>query len=469
MNHDNIMLQTQINRLQADLARTRGQGRPAGPLPQVMRHHSALSGKGQEHGSRGMWLSLICSCFLTFVLEQARRVSSIHSTPASVVEELPPPSRIKEASAPLFQKKSVIDLYNDREDVEMATPRSERNSQSEPLSTPWTTEELHPAVLPPTAVRPPTPPEQPIIGPSVMSASLSSPEVASRLTSSPKSGRVISPLVAHGISGLLSSKPSSTIRTITPVMPRSKMNNLTLTRTPMLDTRLTTTTQLIQTAKPATSSSVDEPEEVLEEGEVQDDSPLASPVNKEPVQSDQLPLEAQVATRAEPVKNAPSQLEPVPPLSLYLKTSQPIPPVPKNIPKKRPLETMEEGPIKKARVVWPVKATRLPQGQSSIGSRSTTATSSRTGTAERASTQGPDGIPKPEPRSPILPSNSPTSSRSKSTEVAASTVKPAYADTAGTASDPPPEYVGSQKQELASLITRELRKQDKAIYCHQCM
>ena len=67
MNHDNIMLQTQIGRFQAELTRVRGQGRPVGPPPQMMRHHGAFPNKGQDHVGHGMTLSSICSCFLTTV------------------------------------------------------------------------------------------------------------------------------------------------------------------------------------------------------------------------------------------------------------------------------------------------------------------------------------------------------------------------------------------------------------------
>lgn len=67
MNHDNIMLQTQINRLQAELTRARGQGRPVDTSRQMMRHHGAFPSKGPDHVTHGMHLSPICSCFLTTV------------------------------------------------------------------------------------------------------------------------------------------------------------------------------------------------------------------------------------------------------------------------------------------------------------------------------------------------------------------------------------------------------------------
>src|SRR5258706_12322909 len=43
MNHDNIMLQTQISRSQAELTRIREQGRPVRPSSQLMRHHGPLT------------------------------------------------------------------------------------------------------------------------------------------------------------------------------------------------------------------------------------------------------------------------------------------------------------------------------------------------------------------------------------------------------------------------------------------
>lgn len=54
MNHDNIILATQISRLQAELIRVRGQGRPVGPSPQVMRDQDAYPSQGQDHGTHGM-------------------------------------------------------------------------------------------------------------------------------------------------------------------------------------------------------------------------------------------------------------------------------------------------------------------------------------------------------------------------------------------------------------------------------
>jgi len=191
-------------------------------------------------------------------------------------------------------------------------------------------------------------------------------------------------------------------------------------------------------------------------------------VNGNAVQNNQLLLQS--ATTAEPIKNAQqSHSDAVPPLSRYFKPNQTIPPIPKTIPKKRPSDTCEGPPIKKARPDLPQNAAGLPQIQTGSGSRSTTTASSRPGTAERALAQGSDGLPKPEPSSPILPPSTFAPSRSKSAEVAAGMVKPAYEDTAVTASDPPPEYVGSQRQELAPLVTKELRRQDEAIYCHPCI
>lgn len=53
MNHDNIMLQTQVSRLHAEL-RARGQERPVGPSTQVTRHHGAFPSKGQDHMAHSM-------------------------------------------------------------------------------------------------------------------------------------------------------------------------------------------------------------------------------------------------------------------------------------------------------------------------------------------------------------------------------------------------------------------------------
>ena len=407
--------------------------------------------------------------FLDIRLERVRTVSSVHPTPASAVEELPTPfSHIKGTSAIPFRGESMIDLSRDREDVETAPLQPEKIGQNEPLSALGITEEPHPAAPPTTAVRLPTPPEQHVIAPSLRTPQLSSPELATRVTNSPKPTRVTPPEI-HGISGLLSSKPSSVFRTVTPVKLRSNVNNSTLTMAPVLVIPPHAVVSPVQTTKAATSSSVDELEEDLEEGEVRSNSPMASPVNEKSVQHIQVPLQSHAAASAEPAKKAPSLSDAVPPLSLYFKPNQTIPPIPQRIPKKRPLVLGEEGPVKKARPTLPSTSTSLPQIQTSIGSRSTTTGSSRPGMAERSSTQGPEGIPKPEPKSPVLPPNTPASSRSKSTEVAASTVKPAYEDTAIAASEPPSDYEGSLKQGLSPLITRELRRQDEVIYCYPCM
>lgn len=364
--------------------------------------------------------------FLDNRLERAQTVSSLQPTPASAVQELPPSSsHIQGTSATPFREKSVIDLSNDKEDVETA-PQSEMIGQNEPLSAPCTTEAI-PSIA---VVRLPTPPEQCT---STTTPQLSSPEVATHETTSPKSGRVTPPLIAHGISGLLSSKPSSTIQTVTPLKPRSNADNSTLIMTPILGTAPTAVATPVQATKPA--------EEELEEGEVICDSPMASPVNERAVQKSQFPIQSHTAARAKSVKNVPSHPDPVPPLSLYIKPNQPILPIPKNIPKKRSLEGVVERPIKKARPVLPPSAMGLPKGQFSIASRSTTTTSSRTGTAERASTQGSEGIPKPEPKSPVLPPNAPTPSRSMSTGVAASTMKP---NAAATRSDPRSDMRGAR-------------------------
>jgi len=395
--------------------------------------------------------------FLDNRLERAQTVSSLHPTPASAIEELPPSSsRITGFSAPPFREKSVIDLCGDREDVEVVLPQSEKIGQNSPLSALSTTEELRPAIPPATAARLPTPTAQRT---SAITPHLSSPEVSTHEATSAKSSRVTPPLVAHGISGLLSSTPSYTIRTVTPIKSRGNANNSTLTVTPVLSTLPTSVIPPVQATKPATNSTVDGSDEELEEGEVKSDGPLAPPMNEKAGQTAQLLIQSHTAARAGPI----------PPLSLYFKPNQPIPPIPKNIPKKRPSETVVEGPIKKARPDLPPGAMGLPKGQTSIRSRSTTTVSSRPGTAERDSTHGSEGILKAEPKSPVLPSNAQAPSTPISTEVAASKVKPAYEDTAVTASDPPPGYEGSQKHSLASLITRELRRQDEMIYCHPCM
>lgn len=354
--------------------------------------------------------------FLDHRLERAQTVSSLHPTPASAVQELPPPSsHIKGTSGTPFREKSVIDLSNDKEDVGTA-PQSEMIGQIEPLSAPCTTEAI-PSI---TVVRLPTPPEQCT---STTTPQLSSPEVATHEATSLKSGRVTPPVIAHGISGLLSSKPSSTIQTVTPLKPRSNVDNSTLIMTPILGTAPTAVVLPVQATKPT------EPEEELEEGEVKCDSPMASPLNERAVQKSKFPIQSHTAARAKPVKNVPPHPDPVPPLSLYFKPNQPIPPIPKNIPKKRSLEVVVERPIKKARPGLPPSAMGLPKRQFNIASRSTTTTSSRTGTTERASTHGSEGIPKREPKSPVLPLNAPAPSRSMSTGVAASTVKPGAAVT----------------------------------------
>ena len=375
--------------------------------------------------------------FLDNCLERAQTVSSLHHTPASAVEELPLSSaHVKGTPATPFHEKMVIDLSDDREDAETARPQPELIGQNEPLSAPCTTE----AIPPTPAARLPTPPEQCT---SATTPHLSSPERPAHETTSPKSGRVTPP-VAHGISGLLSSKPSSTIRTVTPLKPPSNVDNSTLTVTPVLGTPTTAVILPAQATKPATSLAVDEPEEELEEGEVKCGSPLASPVNERAVQKRQFPIQSHTTAGPESVKNVSSHPDPIPPLSLYFQSNKPIPPIPKNIPKKRPLEGVVERQVKKARPAPPPSAMGLPKRQISIASQSTTAASSRPGTAERASTQGSEGTPKPEPKSPVLPSNPPTQSRSVSTAVAASTVKPAHGDTAMTGSDPRPDMRGAR-------------------------
>lgn len=335
-------------------------------------------------------------------------MSSLHPTPASAVQELPPPTPLKGTSATPLREKSVIDLSNDREDVETVPPQSENIGQNDSLSALCTTKYPHPDIPPAAAVRLPTPPEQCT---STTTPQISSPEVSIRETTSPKSSRVTPPLITHGISGLLSSKPSSTIRTVTPLKPRGNVNNSTLTRTPIMGTLPTAVVLPVQATKPATSVYVVEPDEELEEGEVKCDSPLAAPMNGRTMQKCQLPIPSHAATGGESVKNVPSRPDPVPPPALYLKTNQPIPPIPKNIPKKRPLEVVVERPTKKARPALPPSDMGLPRRQVSTASRSTTAASSRPGTAERASTQGSEGIPKPEPKSPVLPPNAPAPSR----------------------------------------------------------
>jgi len=67
MNHDNIMLQTQIGRIQTELTRIRGQGRPVGPSLQLVRHHGAITSRGQDHVARGMKISSIYPSFLTTI------------------------------------------------------------------------------------------------------------------------------------------------------------------------------------------------------------------------------------------------------------------------------------------------------------------------------------------------------------------------------------------------------------------
>ena len=403
--------------------------------------------------------------FFNIRLERARILLSLRSTPASAITELPQsPSHMNEISATPLREKSVIDLSGDKEDAQIEAPQSEKLDQNETSSALCTTEAPHPVPCPTTAIRRPTPPEHSTTVPPVTTPQHSSPEVSTRVTTSPKSSRVTSPPATHSISGFLSSKPSSTIRTVTPVKPRSNVNNSTLTMTPMPGTPPTAVVSPVQTTKPAAISVVDEPEEELEEGEVKIDKPMASPVNGKAVRNSQLSLQSSV--RAEPAKNAPPHSDSVPPLSLYLKPNQRIPLIPKKIPKKRPLETRDDGPIKRARPALPPNTTGLPQRQIGMGSRSTTAASSRPGTVERSSTQG---SPKLEPKSPVLPPNTPASSRSKSTEIAVSMAKPPYEDTAVTASDPPPGYVSSQKEELGSLITKELRRRDELIYCHPCV
>ena len=391
---------------------------------------------------------------------------SLQPMPASAIEELPPSSsHIKETLATPSRAKSVIDLSGERQDAEIEPLQSEKLDQNEPSSALRITEEPQPVPCPTTAVRVPTPPEHGTTAPPVTTPQRSSPEVSTRATTSPKSNRVTSPLATHSSSGFLSSKPSSAIRTVTPVKPRSNGNNSTLVATSMLGTLPIAVVPPVQTTKPAAKSFVDEPEEELEEGEVKNDSPMTSPVNGKAMRSNRLPLQSHSAVRAEPAKNARPHSDSVPPLSLYFKPNQPIP----LVPKKRAFERGDEGPIKRVRPVLPPSTTGLPQRQTGMGSRSTTAASSRPGTVERSSTQGSEGIPKLEPRSPVLPLNTPAPSGSKPTEIAASVVKPHYEYTAVTASDPPPGYVSSQKEGLGSLITKELRKQDELIYCHPCM
>lgn len=409
--------------------------------------------------------------FLDIRLERARTNSSLHPNPAPAAEELPPPpSNIQEISTTSLRKNLVIELPNDGSDAEIEPPQPERLDRNEPSSALCVTEEQHPVPCPTNTVRllmPPehstgtpstAPPSAPPTAPPVTSSHGSSPEVPTRVTTSPKSSRVTTPLATLSISGFLSSTPSSAIRTVTPVKPRSNVNNSTLTMTPISGTLSTTVVSPVQATKPAAISFVDEPEEELEEGEV---SPVASPVNGKAVGHTQLPV------RAEPTKNAPPHSESVPPLSLYFKPNQPVPLIPKKIPKKRPFETGDEGPIKRPRPVLPPSTTNLPQRQTGMASRSTTVASSRPGTVERSYNQRPQGMPKREPKSPVLPPN--TSSRSKSTETVVSLVKSPYEDTAVTASDPPSGYVSSQKEELKSLITKELRRQDEFIYCYPCM
>ena len=401
--------------------------------------------------------------FLDIRLERARTTLSLQPTPAPAAEELPPPlSNMQEIPTTSLRKNLVIELPNDRSDAEIEPPQPEKLDQNEPSSALCITEEQHPVPCPTNAVRLLIPQEHstgvPPTAPPVTSSHGSSPEVPTRVTTSPKSSRVTSPLATLSISGFLSSTPSSAIRTVTPVKPRSNVNNSTLTMTPISGTMPTTVVSPVQATKPAAISFVDEPEEELEEGEVR---PVASPVNGKAVKNTQL------LVRAEPTKKAPPHSESVPPLSLYFKPNQPVPLIPKKIPKKRPFETGDEGPIKRARPVLPPSTTSLPQRQTGMGSRSTTVASSRPGTVERFCNQRPEGMPKREPKSPVLPPN--TSSRSKSTETAVSPVKLPYEDTAVTASDPPPGYVSSQKGELNSLITKELRRQDEFLYCYPCM
>ena len=67
MNHDNIMLQTQIGRSQAELTRIRGQDRPVGSSSQLMRHHGPSTSREQDHVARGMNFSSIYPSSLTTI------------------------------------------------------------------------------------------------------------------------------------------------------------------------------------------------------------------------------------------------------------------------------------------------------------------------------------------------------------------------------------------------------------------
>jgi hypothetical protein len=146
---------------------------------------------------------------------------------------------------------------------------------------------------------------------------------------------------------------------------------------------------------------VDEPEEELEEGEVKSDSPLASSCEREG--GAKKPISNSIARCREGriSQECTVSFGPSPAIVALLKPSKPMPPIPKTIPKKRPLEVVVERPIKKARPVLPPSALGLPKDKSVLYHDRQLLHHSRPGTVEKASTQGSEGIPKPEPKSPV--------------------------------------------------------------------